>query len=142
MRPILTITEVARRMGVSRKTIRIYEQEGFIRLERVSGRCVLPQSEVESIARIERLRKDLGVNIAGIGVILQMRERMQEMQKEIARMEEEMERRLRQAVDQVKMELERPLSHSADRSVSTLGDRSLSKIGDRSIVKVEIIEED
>lgn len=91
-RPILTITQVSRRLGVSSRTIRVYEEEGFIRLERAANRCLITPEQVELIALIERLRADLGVNIPGIGVILEMRRKMEEMQNRINQMEREMER--------------------------------------------------
>lgn len=91
-RPILTITQVARRFGISVRTIRMYEKEGFITLERTGGRCLLRPMDVESIAMIERLKRDLGVNLPGIGVIIEMRSRMIELQERMAEMEREMDR--------------------------------------------------
>lgn len=95
---VLTITQVARRLGVSTRTIRIYEEEGFLTLQRSAGRCLLFPEDVEVIARIERLKEDLRINLHGIGVILEMRQRIIELQTHMAEMEQEFENRLREAL--------------------------------------------
>jgi len=97
--PILTITQVSRRLGISIRTIHTYEEEGFIRIERCGGRALLRPWDVESIVMIERLKSDLGVNIAGIGVILEMRRKIMTLQDRIQAMEEELERRLQAAIE-------------------------------------------
>jgi MerR family transcriptional regulator/heat shock protein HspR len=95
---VLTITQVAERLGISRRTIRVYESEGFITVERRGNRTLLRPSDIEAILRIERLRNDLGVNLAGVGVILEMRRKMIEMQQQLDRMEREFDRKIREAL--------------------------------------------
>ena len=95
---VLTISQVARRLGISVRTIRVYESEGFITVERQGNRTILRPSDVDAILRIERLRSDLGVNLAGIGVILEMRQKLIEMQQHLDRMEREFDRQLREAL--------------------------------------------
>ena len=95
---VLTITQVAERLGISRRTIRIYESEGFITVERQGNRTLLRSPDIEAILRIERLRNDLGINLAGVGVILEMRRKMIEMQQHIDRMEREFDRKVREAL--------------------------------------------
>jgi MerR family transcriptional regulator/heat shock protein HspR len=95
---VLTITQVAERLGISRRTIRIYESEGFITVERQGNRTLLRPPDIEAILRIERLRNDLGVNLAGVGVILEMRRKLVEMQQQIDRMEREFDRKVRDAL--------------------------------------------
>lgn len=98
-KPILTITQVARRFGISTRTIRIYEEEGFIELHRIGGRSLLKPVDVEAIAMIERLKTDLGVNLPGIGVILEMRRKMVELQLQMEAMEREFDQRFKRAFD-------------------------------------------
>ncbi len=98
-RHVITITQVARRMGISTRTIRAYEDEGFIAMERVAGRCLLCREDVETILLVERLKTDLGINLAGAAVILEMRSRMQELQERLDEMEREFEERLRLALE-------------------------------------------
>ena len=114
---VLTITRVARRLGLSPRTIRQYAEEGFIRLERTGGRCLLRLRDVEEIILIERLKNDLGVNLQGVGVILEMRHKMMDLQDRMAEMQAEFDQRLRQALEEQRRELERPLSRRGSRSV-------------------------
>ncbi len=66
------------------QTLRLYERRGLIRPTRTVGRTRMYSAEdVEEIARVIRLTRDLGVNLAGVEIILKMRRRMIEMQKQI-----------------------------------------------------------
>lgn len=99
-RPVITITQVARRTGVSTRTIRTYEEEGFIAIERVAGRCLLCPEDVETVLLVERLKSDLGVNLAGAAVILEMRRKMLDLQNRLEEMERDFEERLRRALEE------------------------------------------
>ena len=116
-KPILTITRVARRLGIRTRTIRTYEEEGFVTLERSGGRCFISPRDVEVIALVERLKGDLGVNLAGVGVILEMRQKLIEAQEQMREMELEFERRLGEALAEQRREIERPLIERGARSV-------------------------
>jgi MerR family transcriptional regulator, heat shock protein HspR len=62
----------------------MYEKKGLIRPSRTEGRTRMYSSEdVEEIARVIRLTRDLGVNLAGIEIILKMRRRMLDMQHQL-----------------------------------------------------------
>ncbi|MBI3625251.1 MAG: MerR family transcriptional regulator [Candidatus Rokubacteria bacterium] len=66
------------------QTLRFYEKKGLIQPSRTVGRTRMYSAEdVEEIARVVRLTRDLGVNLAGVEIILKMRRRMLEMQKQI-----------------------------------------------------------
>jgi MerR family transcriptional regulator/heat shock protein HspR len=65
------------------QTLRLYERKGLIRPSRTVGKTRMYSAEdVEEIARVLRLTRDLGVNLAGVEIILKMRKRMVEMQKQ------------------------------------------------------------
>ena len=84
-RPRYLIGVVADMFDVHPQTLRTYEREGLIRPGRSQGNTRLYSDE--DVARIElilRLTKELGVNLAGVEVILNMRERMERMQREMA----------------------------------------------------------
>ena len=119
-RPIITISQVSRRLGISIRTIRAYEEEGFITPERSSGRCLLDPADIEMIAMIERIKADLGVNLAGVGVILEMRRKMVEMQERLNRIEADFERHLREALEDQRRESGRPPAPRGGRSVMVL----------------------
>jgi DNA-binding transcriptional MerR regulator len=87
--PILTLTQVSRRLGVSTSTIRLYESEGFITITRHGRHTLLTPADVEMILVIERLRSDLGVNLPAVGVILEMRRKMTALRKRLDRLEAE-----------------------------------------------------
>jgi len=66
------------------QTLRLYERKGLIRPSRTTGRTRLYSAEdVEEIQLILRLGRELGVNLAGIEIILKMRRQMQAMQQEL-----------------------------------------------------------
>lgn len=71
-------------LSVHPQTLRFYEKKGLLRPNRTQGRTrMYSQDDVEELARLIRLTRDLGVNLAGVEIILRMRRRMLEMQKQI-----------------------------------------------------------
>ena len=78
------ISVVSEMLGIHPQTLRIYEREGFIKPKRSGGNTRLYSDEdVEKLELILRLTRDLGVNLAGVEVILSMREKMEQMQHEM-----------------------------------------------------------
>ena len=78
------ISSVAEMYGIHPQTLRLYEREGLLKPSRTEGNTRLYTDE--DLLRLEfilSLARDLGVNIAGMAIILQMRERMEEMQHQI-----------------------------------------------------------
>jgi MerR family transcriptional regulator/heat shock protein HspR len=83
-RPLYRISVVAEMLGVHPQTLRLYERKGLIRPSRTVGRTRMYSTEdVEDIRRILRLSRDLGVNLAGVEIILKMRRQMLAMQGEL-----------------------------------------------------------
>lgn len=83
-KPLYMIGVVADLLKVHPQTLRFYEKQGLIRPSRTEGRTrVYSPEDVEEIARLLRLTRDLGVNLAGAAIIIKMRRRMLEMQKQI-----------------------------------------------------------
>lgn len=79
------ISVVAEMFSVHPQTLRTYEREGLIRPSRTEGNTRLySQEDLERIELILRLTTELGVNLAGVEVILNMRERMDQMRRETA----------------------------------------------------------
>ncbi len=78
------ISSVAEMYGIHPQTLRMYEREGLLKPSRTDGNTRLYTDEdLERLEFILNLARDLGVNIAGIGIILQMRERMEEMNRQM-----------------------------------------------------------
>jgi MerR family transcriptional regulator/heat shock protein HspR len=89
------ISVVAEMFSVHPQTLRAYEREGLLRPARTDGNTRLySEEDLERIELILRLTKDLGVNLAGVEVILNMRERMGEMQGRMNEMLQEVLRRM------------------------------------------------
>lgn len=83
-KPVYMIGVVAEMLRLHPQTLRMYEKKGLIRPSRSEGRTRMYSSEdVEEIARVIRLARDLGVNLAGIEIILKMRRRMMDMQHQL-----------------------------------------------------------
>ena len=79
------ISAVAEMYGIHPQTLRLYEREGLLKPSRTEGNTRLYTDEdLERLEFILSLARDLGVNISGIAIILQMRERMDEMQRQMA----------------------------------------------------------
>ena len=78
------ISAVAEMYEIHPQTLRLYEREGLLKPSRTEGNTRLYTDEdIERLEFILNLARDLGVNIAGIAIILQMRERMEEMNRQM-----------------------------------------------------------
>ena len=83
-KPLYMIGVVAEMLKLHPQTLRLYERKGLIRPSRTVGKTRMYSAEdVEQIARLLRLTRDLGVNLAGVEIIIKMRNRMLEMQKQM-----------------------------------------------------------
>jgi MerR family transcriptional regulator, heat shock protein HspR len=75
------ISVVAEMYEIHPQTLRLYEREGLLKPSRSDGNTRLyTEEDLKRLEFILSLARDLGVNIAGIGIILNMRERMEQMQ--------------------------------------------------------------
>ena len=78
------ISSVAEMYGIHPQTLRLYEREGLLKPSRTEGNTRLYTDEdLQRLEFILTLARDLAVNISGMAIILQMRERMEEMQRQI-----------------------------------------------------------
>ena len=86
--PCYIISIAARMVGLHAQTLRYYERAGLVEPSRSRGNRRLYSSEdVERLRRIRTLMNDLGVNLAGVEVIMRMAERMAKMEREIQALE-------------------------------------------------------
>jgi MerR family transcriptional regulator/heat shock protein HspR len=80
------ISVVARQFDVHPQTLRLYEREGLLRPSRTDGNTRLySDRDLETLSFILSLTRDLGVNLAGVEIILNMRRKMEAMQMEVER---------------------------------------------------------
>ena len=90
--PCYVISVAARMVGMHAQSLRNYERIGLIRPGRSQGRVRLySQSDIERLRNIQRMVQDLGVNLAGVEVIMNMRETMARMEREMDRLREELQ---------------------------------------------------
>ena len=81
-----TISAVAEEFDVHPQTLRLYEREGLLKPSRSEGNTRLyTDTDLERLELILSLTRDLGVNLAGVEIILNMREKMDAMQREFER---------------------------------------------------------
>jgi len=77
------ISSVAEQYEVHPQTLRLYEREGLLKPSRSEGNTRLyTDGDLERLEMILKLTRDLGVNLAGVEIILNMREKMEAMQRE------------------------------------------------------------
>jgi MerR family transcriptional regulator/heat shock protein HspR len=80
-RPLFMISVVAEMLEIHPQTLRLYEREGLVIPQRTDGNTRLySQEDIDKLKRVLRLTRELGVNLAGVEVILSMREKMEQMQ--------------------------------------------------------------
>ncbi len=81
--PCFVISIAARMVPLHAQTLRHYERVGLVTPARSKGQIRLySERDIERVRRIQKLIEDLGVNLAGVEVILNMQERMEQMQHE------------------------------------------------------------
>jgi len=96
---LFMISVVSEMLGIHPQTLRIYEREGFIKPKRSGGNTRLySEEDVEKLEMILRLTRELGVNLAGVEVILSMREQIEQLQRE-----------MEETIQQLRGELEREI---------------------------------
>lgn len=98
--PLFMISVVAELLGVHPQTLRLYEREGYVRPRRTRGGTRLySEADVETVRRILHLTRDLGVNLAGVEVVIEMRRKLERMQAELAEALEFVRREMRREVE-------------------------------------------
>ncbi len=91
--PRYVISIAARMLGVQTYTLRYYEKIGIIEPSRSKGNIRLySDRDIAHLRRVRTLMDDLGINLAGIEVILRMAQRMTELQRHIEGLESEFKR--------------------------------------------------
>ncbi len=82
--PRYVISIAARMLGVRTYTLRYYEKIGIIEPARTEGNIRLySDGDIEHLKRVKELMNDLGINLAGVEIILRMSERITELQRRI-----------------------------------------------------------
>jgi MerR family transcriptional regulator/heat shock protein HspR len=85
-RPLFMIGVVCEMFHIHPQTLRVYEREGLLNPQRAGGARLYSQEDLEQIRMILNLSKELGVNRAGVDIILRMRRRYEALQREMEEM--------------------------------------------------------
>jgi MerR family transcriptional regulator/heat shock protein HspR len=92
------ISVVAKSYGIHPQTLRLYEREGLLKPSRTEGNTRLySDQDLRDLEVILNLTRDLGVNLAGVEIILNMRRKMEQMQAEVNEFVDYVRQELRQA---------------------------------------------
>jgi len=121
-RALYMISAVAQKYKIHPQTLRLYEREGLLKPSRTEGNTRLYSDEdLAQLETILTLTRDLGVNLAGVDVILNMRAKMEQMQSEV-----------NEFMDYVKRELARGLDDWEQRLGTALVKSSSSELVPRA----------
>lgn len=108
--PCFVISVAAKMVDLHPQTLRYYEKAGLIKPHRTSGRVRLySRRDIRKLRKVTRLTDDLGVNLAGVEVILNMSERIRELQsklEEARRAENAKIKALRQRIKELQGQME------------------------------------
>ncbi len=89
--PVYLISVVASMLNIHPQTLRQYEREGLVEPSRTQGRMRLySQRDIDRMKLILRLTRQLGVNLAGVDIVLHLKEQIDQMQQEIDQLREEL----------------------------------------------------
>ena len=91
--PVYLISVVASILNIHPQTLRQYEKEGLIEPSRTQGRMRLySQRDIDKIKLVLQLTRKMGINLAGVDVILKLKKQMDEMEKEIELLRDELQK--------------------------------------------------
>ena len=95
--PLFLISVVAKVLSIHPQTLRQYEREGLVEPSRTDGKMRLySQKDVDRVTTILNLTRELGVNLAGVDVILQLKEKIDDLEATI----DELNKKLHEATSQ------------------------------------------
>lgn len=84
--PLYMISVASRLLDVHPQTLRMYERDGFIQPHRINRQRLYSEDDIERLNLVIQLTKELGVNKAGVDIILRMRSRIDTLQREMSEM--------------------------------------------------------
>ena len=96
---VYIISVAAELAGVHPQTLRIYERKGLINPARVHNRRRYSEADIQRCRLIQELTQDMGVNLAGVKMIMDMRKRMKSLEEELESLRSDMEERVQKVRD-------------------------------------------
>lgn len=104
--PRYMISVAADLVGMHPQTLRIYEQKGLVRPKRTSGNTRLySEADLDRLRTIQRLTTELGLNLAGVELVLRMEDELRRMQRRMERIEQQMREEIEKVHKQYRRDL-------------------------------------
>jgi len=98
--PVYMISIAAQLTGLHPQTVRLYEREGLISPRRVNNKNRLySEADIQRLLQIRRFTQEMGVNLAGVEIILDLLQKIEQMQEEMERLRRQMESHLMRAME-------------------------------------------
>ena len=108
------ISAVAQKYNIHPQTLRLYEREGLLKPSRTEGNTRLySEEDLEQLETILSLTRELGVNLAGVEIILNMRRKIEQMQGEVNEFMEYVKREMARGIDDWEQRLSTALVKSS-----------------------------
>ena len=108
------ISVVAQKYNIHPQTLRLYEREGLLKPSRTEGNTRLySEEDLEQLETILSLTRELGVNLAGVEIILNMRRKIERMQGEVNEFMDYVKRELARGIDDWEQRLSTAMVKSA-----------------------------
>ncbi|HUZ14623.1 MAG TPA: helix-turn-helix transcriptional regulator [Gaiellaceae bacterium] len=105
-RPIYMISVAAELVGMHPQTLRMYEQKGLIRPKRTPGGTRLySEADVERLRIVQRLTTELGLNLAGVELVLRLEDELRKAHAQIERLQRELRREVENVHKQYRRDL-------------------------------------
>jgi len=112
------ISAVAQKYSIHPQTLRLYEREGLLKPSRTDGNTRLySDDDLQRLETILSLTRDLGVNLAGVEIVLNMRQKMEDMQHEVNEFMEYVKRELQRGLGDWEQRLNTALVRSSPAEI-------------------------
>jgi MerR family transcriptional regulator, heat shock protein HspR len=105
-RPIYMISVAAELVGMHPQTLRMYETKGLVRPQRTPGGTRLySEADVERLRIIQRLTSELGLNLAGVELVLRLEDELRKAHRQIDRLQQQLRREVQNVHKQYRRDL-------------------------------------
>jgi MerR family transcriptional regulator/heat shock protein HspR len=122
------ISVVAQKYNIHPQTLRLYEREGLLKPSRTDGNTrMYSEEDLEQLETILSLTRDLGVNLAGVEIILNMRRKIERMQSEVNEFMEYVKGELAKGIDDWEQRLSTALVKSPPTDLVRASPRAQDK---------------
>lgn len=109
-KPVYATSVAAKLCEMHPQTLRLYERVGLVKPHRQGNRRLYSDADIQRLRQIQRLSREMGVNLAGVEIILNLLEKIEDLQNQVASAHSFVERELEQMRATMEEELRRALT--------------------------------